>query len=448
MSGMSAKTVGTVLLLGLILAAVRPAAALPAFARKYGLPCSACHEAWPKLNNFGQVFRDNGYQLGNDRDAPIYQNPAYWPIMFRTSTQWHRETNNRVALDSIPGNPNSPLVEGQITTSGFDLTGIDIFSAGTLYKNISFGVQPFIDNTGRVHLETAFVRLDNLLGSRWLNLKFGKFELDTLISERRILTLDNNGFYQLYHFNPSGDSNIFGGLGTNQLGVELLGHSKNSYTRYSVSLLSSNNGAVNLPTNHTYDVYADFTQGFEIPGLGLQRIGVYSYVGKSPTFFQTSHGNAIPGTGSGNRSYYRVGAYGLWYIGKFDFTTFYMHGQDNVFLGNDVRADRPFDLPVGAAGPSWNGGFVEAHYNYNPRLILISKYELIRMERQANPTRADNFGNLDTWTVGYRFYPIMSSRAGLAWLQEYSRTQTVGTAPISGLSGTSSSYLMGFDFDF
>ena len=128
--------------------------------------------------------------------------------MFRTTPQWHHETSNRVALDSIPGNPGSPLVESRVTTSGFDLTGIDIFTAGTLYKDISFGVQPFIDNTGRIHLETAFVRFDNLLGSRWLNVKFGKFELDSLISERRLLTLDNNGFYQLYHFNPSGDNNI------------------------------------------------------------------------------------------------------------------------------------------------------------------------------------------------------------------------------------------------
>jgi len=28
---------------------VQPSQAIPAFARKYGLPCSACHEAWPKL---------------------------------------------------------------------------------------------------------------------------------------------------------------------------------------------------------------------------------------------------------------------------------------------------------------------------------------------------------------------------------------------------------------
>ena len=61
--------------------------AIPAFARKYGLPCSACHTAWPELNNFGQVFRDNGYQLMNDRDSPIWQNPSYFPIAFRITPQ-------------------------------------------------------------------------------------------------------------------------------------------------------------------------------------------------------------------------------------------------------------------------------------------------------------------------------------------------------------------------
>src|ERR1035438_944526 len=59
----------------LILSASQPANALPAFARKYGLRCSACHESWPMLNYFGQKFKDNGYQLMNDRDAPIWQTP-------------------------------------------------------------------------------------------------------------------------------------------------------------------------------------------------------------------------------------------------------------------------------------------------------------------------------------------------------------------------------------
>jgi len=434
---------------GTLLAVAKPAAAIPAFARKYGLPCSACHEAWPKLNNFGQNFRDNGYQLGNDRDAPVYQQPSYFPIMFRMTPIWHRESNDSVPVDMIPGNRNSGEVESRITTSGFDTLGVDIFTAGTLYKNISFGLQPFLDTAGKFHIETAYVRLDNLLKSRWLNLKFGKFELDTLLSARRFLTTNNTGgFYYNYFFTPPGDRNSFQGLINNQLGVELAGHSRNSYTRYSVSLLSSNNGNDNLPTNHTYDVYLHFNQGFEVPGLGLQRIGVFSYMGKSPTFFQTSNGIPIAGTGSGNRSFYRAGAYGIWYVGKFDVSTYYLHGQDNVFLGNGIAADQPAKLPNGAVGPAWNGGFVEAHYTYNPQLIFISRYELIRMSRQANPTIRKDLGDTDAWTVGYRWYPIMTTRAGLAWMQEYSRALSVGTSPLTGRNAINNSYLMGFDVDF
>src|ERR1700716_1998878 len=77
--------------------------AVPAFARKYGLPCSACHTAWPELNNFGQTFRDNGYQLNNDHDSPIYQDPGYLPITFRITPNWHREGINNQAIDAIPG---------------------------------------------------------------------------------------------------------------------------------------------------------------------------------------------------------------------------------------------------------------------------------------------------------------------------------------------------------
>src|ERR1044071_7720563 len=96
----SVKKIGLLSLGFTILLASMPSAhAIPAFARKYGLPCSACHEAWPMLNNFGQTFKDNGYQLGNERDAPIYQDPAYWPVMFRTTPIWHRENNNRQAVE-------------------------------------------------------------------------------------------------------------------------------------------------------------------------------------------------------------------------------------------------------------------------------------------------------------------------------------------------------------
>jgi hypothetical protein len=431
-----------------VLAGVEPAYGIPAFARKYGLPCSACHEAWPMLNNFGQTFKDNGYQLGNDRDAPIYQEPAYWPIMFRTTPLWHRESNNRQAVDLIPGSASSGQVESAVTTSGFDLGGVDAITAGTLYKNMSFFVQPFIGNNG-ISLAQAWARFDNLAGSHWLNLKMGKFELDEPISAERSLTLSNQGaLYYNYFFTPQGDNNFFAGIGFTQLGVELLGHSDNDYTRYSVAVVTDSNGATGLPSNQSYDVYANLNQSFEVPWFGRQQVGVYGFFGQSPTFFQTSGGAPIAGTGMGNRSFYRVGAYGHWYVDKFDFYTFYLHGYDNVFLGNAVPSNQPGNLPLGAVGPVWNGGFIEGHYNPTPRWIATVRYELNRMSRQANPTIRASAGNVDIWTVGYRWYPIMSPRAGLAWTQEYSRNINAGAAPLSGKDNIRDSYLMGFDFDF
>src|ERR1700752_5132075 len=78
----------------------KKANALPAFPRKYGLRCSACHESWPMLNYFGQKFKDNGYQLMNDRDAPIWQNPGYWPVTFRMVALWHRVSTGKNLVDT------------------------------------------------------------------------------------------------------------------------------------------------------------------------------------------------------------------------------------------------------------------------------------------------------------------------------------------------------------
>src|SRR5215831_19832003 len=117
----------------LLFGVVTDAHAFPAFARKYGLRCSACHVAWPVLNDFGWRFKDNGYQLMNDRDAPIWQNPAYWPVTFRVTPFYHRESTDKVSVDTAAG-PNAGEV--QITQHGFDNSGFDILSGGTLEKNI------------------------------------------------------------------------------------------------------------------------------------------------------------------------------------------------------------------------------------------------------------------------------------------------------------------------
>jgi hypothetical protein len=61
----------------LIFLFAKPTWAVPIFAERYGLSCSACHTAVPDLNAFGNAFRRNGFVLPN---APRHK---YFPIALR-----------------------------------------------------------------------------------------------------------------------------------------------------------------------------------------------------------------------------------------------------------------------------------------------------------------------------------------------------------------------------
>jgi hypothetical protein len=345
---------------------------------------------------------------------------------------------------------------------------LDFHTGGTLEKNISFYVLPSSDNTGSFHFETVMARLDNLFGSPWLNLKLGKFELDNLLSEKRILTLTGNGgIYQLYHFIPVGDGNIFGKMGDNQLGVEVMGHSFNDRTRYSAALISSTDGNVGLPYGNAYTGFFTVSQAFDVGKLGVDRIGAYAMVGEAPTYYLTSAGTPLAGTGTANKSFHREGFVGQFYFGQhFDVQVVTQHGWDDAWfgqgygdlIGGTVAGNNlpGTTLPAGAQAPSWNGVLVEPHYVYSPQLIFIGRYETVRMSQQANGSASatpapSNLGNLTSYTVGFRFNPFMTSRAGFAWHNEYNWLHQDGTGPSIGLNTqniTTSEFLTGFDFDF
>ncbi|PYO94986.1 MAG: hypothetical protein DMD62_03555 [Gemmatimonadetes bacterium] len=414
---------------------------IPAFARKYGLRCSACHTVWPELTAFGQRFKDNGYQLGNDRDSPIWQSNGYWPIAIRTTPQVHLENTTHQPTDAG---------EATITQVGFDLSGVDFLMLGTLYKNITFGLVPTLDPDGTTGLEAAFVRFDNLGNSPWANVKVGKFELDNLLSEKRFTWLSNNGgFLYAYHYQPAGsvDNYVFG-LGDNQIGAELSGHSLNSYTRYSVSLLATDDGEAGLSTGKGADAMVTLSQAWAAgSGLGPQRVGVFGYLGHRPTTFQTSGGDPIPGTASDFKSFVRVGATAQVWIGNLELLPMFSHAYDDEALGGSTQK------------PTWNTTMLEAHYVANPRLLVQGRFEMLRNSKQADPATPKTFGDADAVAVGFRALPFMFSRDGMAFHGEFAMTKTTGMAPLSG-NGTgvdaltpdtkiwSRSLFLGFDFAF
>jgi hypothetical protein len=380
----------------------------------------------------------------NDRDSPIWQNPSYIPVTFRITPNWHRESATKQPVDAVPGTPG--VVPKTVTVSGFDLSGMDLWTAGTVYKNISFALLPSSDNTGAFHFEAAYVRFDNLWNNHWVNLKAGKFELDNLISEKRFLFLSGNGgVYQSYHFLPSGDANDFG-LGDNQLGAELSGHSDNSYTRYGIAVLSSTEGGVNLPSSQTYDTYLTLSHAIDAGGLGVERLGAYAYVGRRPTYFQTDSGAPIPGTGTGNKPFYRVGVSGDFFLGDLEFLPLFMHASDDKYLATATASNQP--LRAGARNAAWNTAFLEAHYYVSPQLVFTGRYETVRMSQQADTATPTSLGNLDAYSAGVRWYPIMFSRAGVSWHTEVSFIRMRGSTFSPTDRVWTSSLFSGLDFDF
>ena len=73
------------------------------------------------------------------------------------------------------------------------------------------------------------------------------------------------------------------------------------------------------------------------------------------------------------------------------------------------------------------------------------------MSQQADACRTalGLLGNISTYTIGYRYNPFMTSRAGFAWHNEYNWLHQDGASVQSRQTNINSSeLLLGFDFDF
>jgi hypothetical protein len=217
-----------------------------------------------------------------------------------------------------------------------------------------------------------------------------------------------------------------------------------------------------MPYGNAYTGFFAVSQAFDTGKLGVDRIGAYAMIGQAPTYYLTSGGAPIAGSGIGNKSFHREGFVGQFYFGEHvDLQVVTQHGWDNAWFGQGYgdpidTAGAPNNLPgttlpAGSQAPTWNGILVEPHYVFNPQLILVGRYETIRMSRQATPGAPSNLGNISTYTLGFRYNPFMTSRAGFAWHNEYNWLHQDGTGPIIGLNTSNvntSEVMTGFDFDF
>ncbi len=425
------------------------AGALPLFARKTGLACSACHEVWPRLNDFGVNFRDRGYRLKRDRDIPVEQDPSYFPLALRTTAgyQWLRQT--LVATDTGPVTTN---------TGTFGFTGIDIWAAGTLGEKLSFAITytPGLvgagfqlgNNAGSSDLENAWIGLHDIGVPDWINLRVGKHALDLPIDEHRQITLTSG--YNVYHFQPANSAVSFS-PGDNQAGIELYGHSDLSRVRYSVSLVNErdapyfSNSGVSNPV-----VWGHFTgqqlldssilvsvKGGVFGSVGWHPVGVSLLTPLNPDGTAAGPPVQVQGTGNNLKKHYNYGAEGhlqfLSNANPLTLTGVLWGGQQDAELGGRTATQ----------DAKWVGAFVEGVYTYHPRLSLIARYERIRTTQASDPLSFQPGADLTSFTGAIRHTFEISSRTEAALQLEMTKSSTPapdGTVP-SSYTG-----LIAFDF--
>jgi len=392
------------LLLSLLIALAGSARAIPVFARKYGFQCTMCHTAFPRLNDFGLRYRQNGYQLPG------------------------RENEERTVLESPP--PFAARLHGGYTSDNFsdtpdavdvqqfEISGVDILSGGLLGRNIGyiFGYAPRIegarglaDQPGTVDL--ANVIFSNIGDSPWLNLRVGRLEgAHTAFSVQRRLTFSP---YEIYAFSfPGGIA-----FADTQTGLEASGHSRMDGWKYAAGWVNGSD------TNNSDDGPADFYLRAEKAfgrGEGQtsgQRVGVTGYFGRARPAPE------LPGTD--REDFTRFGVDASLNFKQLNVELEYLTARDAAALWD--TADEV----------TYNGGFAQLNYFPTTNLVGFLRYDLVN----APDDVPIDTGDIRRWTLGGRYY----LEDNLAVHLEYShRTQEF----IVGPEGTENFFTTRLDYAF
>jgi hypothetical protein len=333
--------------------------AIPAFARKYGFNCNMCHTAYTKLNDFGQRYRDNGYQIPGQEGKEKNVFDLSSPIAMRLTMGYD-------LYDADQG-----------SASGFNLYGFDFFAAGVLHKNISFLLiytpridEPAGDYTGSNNgsnpsqlagLESVSLIFSNIVQDA-LNVRVGRFEPSYhAFSSKRSYYLFQP--YEIYTLTTPANSYSFD---DNQIGIEATGHFRSGF-KYGLGVVNGN--GANADNNTNKDIFFNLSKTFG-PGDGQsagQRIGVFGYYGWQPADSVISI-TAPTGTADSknSKSFYRYGVSGGFNYSTWNLQLLYMQGVD----------DKAFNVVDPTKNYEYSGGFAELDYAglLDNRLVMSVLY--------------------------------------------------------------------------
>lgn len=384
--------------------AAAPAHALPAFARKYGMKCTACHESWPVLNAVGRAFRDNGFRFNNGRDNETLTDPGYWPIFSWNWTGY--QANEKKSADAVLNKT------GGITTDVWI-----IGAAASLGEHISVRVfAPLVVGNGPSTFAApvaGWLRYNRLFNTEWLNVSVGNLEQDLPIEGFRDFSVNGVGS-TLWSYVIPGSVSSYSPENDVQ-GIEIMGHDRGSTNRYSVTFFS-NEGA--FATHHDFwstpSVFGHVTHTFQLPSSFVRDVEVGVF-GAYTTW----------GVGHDSTSLRAQKRYGVdvseWLFNDalpLHLTEAWEQGRDDAGLIAGATRDGVF-----------NAYMFQADYVPALSFVIFGRASFITTQQQAVATQTGAYGNQNIFLLGFKYSYQITTRFGVAIEPSYGLNLAAHGAP-------------------
>jgi hypothetical protein len=408
-------------LVWVMVASVPETSAIPAFSRKYQTSCTTCHNNYPELNDFGEVFKKNGFKFPKD-DESFVKEP---PVMLGAKAQ-KEAFPGAVFPGEIPGSlpiafrysgnfawnakqPQPLQVTGFVPeTDLFVPNTFTIISAGSFGQNLAFWIDNDISAgaTGAGGgLGDGYLRYNDLghvfgLPKNALNVRFGQFELDLPFSQAR--TIYPSAYDVLSETAVAQPSTTTGQtvfqttnnafvLGTPQRGIEFGGYPNNGNFTWSVAVVDGTNSAYGLgpalTARNTKDVYVRVSQRFNlerdpesrnaIQAAGATgprdhtsiRFGAFYYHGQNQLNYGGSQFSFL---GTINEPFYRVGG-----DLRFKYRKMELFGAGLVGHDNNHTVDTVAQTILNARAVTYTGGFAGSNFWIYPWMIAYMRYDFV-----------------------------------------------------------------------
>lgn len=168
----------------LMLIGLQHASAMPTFARKYEMSCTACHAAFPRLNAFGEQFAAQNMRLSNWKEAATSQTgdprlalPDSVPLSLRAQAFSQLR-------DDATGEADGTEYDSRLDFQSPYL--IKLLAGAPLSDHITFygyGIMAEKGGNGEFIIEDAWFSHDDLFGSG-TSLMLGQFQVSDLMFPR------------------------------------------------------------------------------------------------------------------------------------------------------------------------------------------------------------------------------------------------------------------------